>query len=154
MIIVMQHGASAKQIAGIVARVETMGYRAHLSQGEERTIIGVIGDERLIQREHLAMLPRVDRPMTVFLTIGQWQMGTDRLILEALDSRRLSIPPGIACQLHDLAVTHLLTKAYDFGITLREAVEAVSAGHARYIGVRLEPKGKRVASLTETRPCQ
>ena len=50
MVIVMQHGASAKQIAAIVARVESMGYRAHLVQGEERTIIGVIGDDRPIDR--------------------------------------------------------------------------------------------------------
>ncbi|MCK7582448.1 MAG: hypothetical protein MZV65_47265 [Chromatiales bacterium] len=27
-----------------------MGYRVHLSQGEERTIIGVIGDDRPIDR--------------------------------------------------------------------------------------------------------
>jgi 3-deoxy-7-phosphoheptulonate synthase len=61
MIIVMQHGASAKQIAGIVARVETMGYRAHLSQGEERTIIGVIGDDRPIDRAAFETLDGVEK---------------------------------------------------------------------------------------------
>ena len=59
MIIVMQHGASARQIAGVVARVESMGYRAHLSQGEERTIIGVIGDDRPIDRSAFEMLDGV-----------------------------------------------------------------------------------------------
>ena len=61
MIIVMQHGASARQIAGIVARVETMGYRAHLSQGEERTIIGVIGDDRPIDRAAFETLDGVEK---------------------------------------------------------------------------------------------
>ncbi len=65
MIIVMQHGASAKQIAGVVARVEALGYRAHLSQGEERTIIGVIGDDRPIDRSHFEMLDGVEKTVPI-----------------------------------------------------------------------------------------
>jgi 3-deoxy-7-phosphoheptulonate synthase len=53
MIIVMKNGASAKQVSGVVARVESLGYRVHLSAGEERTIIGVIGDDRPIDGTHL-----------------------------------------------------------------------------------------------------
>ena len=40
MIIVMRHGASAVDIENVVLQVETMGYKAHLSQGTERTISG------------------------------------------------------------------------------------------------------------------
>ena len=65
MIIVMQHGASARQIAGVVARVESMGYRAHLSQGEERTIIGVIGDDRPIDRSAFEMLDGVEKTVPI-----------------------------------------------------------------------------------------
>jgi hypothetical protein len=89
----------------------------------------------------MALLPHVERAVTVFLTIGQWQMGTDRLILDAVGASRLRLSPGIACKLHRLATSYLLTMAYDYGIRLREAVEAVSTGHARYLGVRLEPSG-------------
>jgi 3-deoxy-7-phosphoheptulonate synthase len=46
MIVVMRNGASREQIQSVVARVNDLGFRAHLSAGEERTIIGVIGDER------------------------------------------------------------------------------------------------------------
>ena len=46
MIIVMRHDASAKQIAKVVAKVESRGLRVNISRGEERTIIGVIGDDR------------------------------------------------------------------------------------------------------------
>ncbi|NTU65197.1 MAG: 3-deoxy-7-phosphoheptulonate synthase [Chloroflexi bacterium] len=65
MVIVMQHGASAKQISAIVARVEALGYRAHLVQGEERTIIGVIGDDRPIDRANFETLDGVDKTIPI-----------------------------------------------------------------------------------------
>jgi 3-deoxy-7-phosphoheptulonate synthase len=65
MVIVMQHGASAKQISAIVARVESLGYRAHLVQGEERTIIGVIGDDRPIERTAFETLDGVDKTIPI-----------------------------------------------------------------------------------------
>ncbi len=43
MIIVMETDATREQVNGIVARVKALGLGAHLSEGEERTIIGVVG---------------------------------------------------------------------------------------------------------------
>jgi 3-deoxy-7-phosphoheptulonate synthase len=43
MIIVMETTATREQVNGIVARVKALGLGAHLSEGEERTIIGVVG---------------------------------------------------------------------------------------------------------------
>ena len=65
MIIVMQHLASAAQIAAVVARVEQAGYRTSLIRGEERTIIGVIGDDRPIDRTQFETLDGVDKTMPV-----------------------------------------------------------------------------------------
>ena len=65
MIIVMQSRASAKQIAATVARVEALGYRVHLSQGEERTIIGVIGDDRPIDRTAFELLDGVEKTVPI-----------------------------------------------------------------------------------------
>jgi 3-deoxy-7-phosphoheptulonate synthase len=65
MIIVMQHKASAAQIAAVVARVEQGGYRTSLIKGEERTIIGVIGDDRPIDRTQFETLDGVDKTMPV-----------------------------------------------------------------------------------------
>ena len=48
MIIVMKHKASQEQIENVVSKIEDLGYQAHLSKGEERTIVGVIGDDRPI----------------------------------------------------------------------------------------------------------
>jgi 3-deoxy-7-phosphoheptulonate synthase len=60
MMIIMQTGATTDQIGMIVARVEAEGLNAHLSQGTERTVIGVVGDIRRINREQFALLPGVD----------------------------------------------------------------------------------------------
>src|SRR5581483_330786 len=65
MVIVMKHQASAEEIGRVVAHIEEMGFRAHLSSGEERTIIGVIGDERGLEPENFEMLEGVERAMRV-----------------------------------------------------------------------------------------
>ena len=52
MMVVMREGASAEQIAHVVARIEEVGAGAYVSQGERVTIIGAIGD-----REELTALP-------------------------------------------------------------------------------------------------
>jgi 3-deoxy-7-phosphoheptulonate synthase len=51
MMIVMKEGASAEQIDAVIARVESVGAKAHVSEGELVTVIGAIGD-----REHVANL--------------------------------------------------------------------------------------------------
>jgi len=43
VIIVMQRGATPTQIDNIVARIKALGLGAHLSSGEERVIVGVVG---------------------------------------------------------------------------------------------------------------
>src|SRR5215216_143062 len=43
MIVVMQPGAAETSISAVVARIKDLGLDAHLSTGEERTIIGVVG---------------------------------------------------------------------------------------------------------------
>jgi 3-deoxy-7-phosphoheptulonate synthase len=61
MIIIMQMGASQEAIQSVVERVNEIGFRTHLSQGEERTIIGVIGDERPVDKDSLARMQGVER---------------------------------------------------------------------------------------------
>jgi len=65
MIIVMRQGAPDEEIQGVVATIEELGYRAHLSKGEERTIIGVIGDERPLAVQPLEMLAGVERVVPI-----------------------------------------------------------------------------------------
>jgi len=46
MIIVMKKSATDGQIDRVVEWIESVGYRAHLSRGTEKTIIGAVGDAR------------------------------------------------------------------------------------------------------------
>src|SRR3989304_4255032 len=65
MIIVMKTRATTAQVSAVVTRVESMGYRVHLSQGEETTIIGVIGDDRPIYRTQFELLDGVEKTVPI-----------------------------------------------------------------------------------------
>jgi 3-deoxy-7-phosphoheptulonate synthase len=49
----------------VTGRVEELGFQAHLSRGSERTIIGVIGDERPVDPEVFEALPGVERVVRI-----------------------------------------------------------------------------------------
>jgi 3-deoxy-7-phosphoheptulonate synthase len=51
MIVVMKPEAVSKDISQVMARIESDGYRAHLSQGDQHTIIGVVGESPTPLRE-------------------------------------------------------------------------------------------------------
>ena len=65
MVIVMKRGAMQEEIGEVIASIEAMGFAAHVSPGEERTIIGIIGDERPLNPESLELLPGVEKVMRV-----------------------------------------------------------------------------------------
>lgn len=66
MIIVMKQGAAQSQIEDVVNRVEELGKKVHLSRGEARTIIGVIGaDEHMISDANFEVMDGVERTMRV-----------------------------------------------------------------------------------------
>lgn len=66
MIIVMKQGAEPKDVEIVVKRIEELGYKVHLSRGEARTIIGVIGaDEHLINSETFEVMDGVEKTMRV-----------------------------------------------------------------------------------------
>ena len=65
MIIVMRHDANAKQIADVVAHVEARGLRVNIVRGEERTIIGVIGDDRPIDGSLFEQLDGVEKTVPI-----------------------------------------------------------------------------------------
>jgi len=65
VVIVMAHNATEADIEAVVKRIETLGFRAHLSRGEERTIIGIIGDERRLAGVALEALPGVEAVLPI-----------------------------------------------------------------------------------------
>jgi len=65
MIIVLKPNPGQDQIDHILRRIGELGLKAHLSQGEQRTIIGVIGDETKLQVEPLQAIPGVEQVIPV-----------------------------------------------------------------------------------------
>lgn len=60
MIIITAPGVTDAQLDRIRERIEGLGLRTHLSRGEQRTIIGCIGDESLLTDAGLLTLPGVE----------------------------------------------------------------------------------------------
>jgi 3-deoxy-7-phosphoheptulonate synthase len=65
MIIVLKKGYSAEELSGVVRFLETAGLRAHISEGVEKTIVGAMGDERLIDRDRLLDLKGVETAIPI-----------------------------------------------------------------------------------------
>ena len=65
MIVVMEQGAGPDRVQAIEAVVVEWGLRTHVSQGDERTIVGLIGDESNVNVSALEMMAGVDRVMPV-----------------------------------------------------------------------------------------
>ncbi len=65
MIIVLKPHSTPAQIDHILQRIQELGFKPHLSRGEIRTIIGVIGDENKLQAEPLAAIPGVEQVLPI-----------------------------------------------------------------------------------------
>ncbi len=65
MIIVLKPHPTPEQIRHVIDRIEELGFTAHLSQGVQRTIIGVIGDEEKLQAEPLQAIEGVEQVVPI-----------------------------------------------------------------------------------------
>jgi 3-deoxy-7-phosphoheptulonate synthase len=65
MMIVMKATATEDQVQAVIERVETVGARAHVSRGEELTVIGAIGDREHVARLGLEGAPGVDQVVPI-----------------------------------------------------------------------------------------
>lgn len=101
MIVVMSPGASQPQIDAVVSRVKELGLGAHLSTGEERTIIGLVGtsplpptlDETLEAFEGVEQVLRVTKkyklsgwdfhPEKTKIKVRDFEIGGDEVIVIA-----------------------------------------------------------------------
>ncbi len=118
MIVIMQAEASMREKSAVIARAEDFGFKVHLSDGKERTIIGIIGDDRVINREQIERMPGVERVVpilkpfklvsrefkaddTVF-PLGNHSIGGEEIVIMAgpcsVESRAQIIETAIACK--------------------------------------------------------
>jgi len=65
MIVVMKTGCSQDEVSHVKTRIEDLGLKAHISQGVEHTVIGVLGKVFPELRDTLELLPGVDQVIPV-----------------------------------------------------------------------------------------
>jgi 3-deoxy-7-phosphoheptulonate synthase len=65
MVIILSPSATQQDIDNVIDRIESAGLNVHVSKGEERTIIGAVGDVRKLEPENLQVLPSVDRVVRI-----------------------------------------------------------------------------------------
>lgn len=117
MIIVFKPTATEEDIDHVTDRLRELGLKSQMSRGEERTIIGVIGDERLLENQPLTVFPGVEsvtpvlapwrlvsrefQPRDTTITVDQVTVGGNRLVVMAgpCAVEKLEVTVGIA---HDV----------------------------------------------------
>ncbi len=65
MIIVLKPDSTEEQIEHVLVRIRELGLKPHLSRGERRTIVGVIGDEGKLVAEPLSAIPGVEQVLPI-----------------------------------------------------------------------------------------
>ena len=65
MIVILQAHASEDLIKDIVSQIEGLGLQAHLSRGQFRTVIGVVGEEVKVDPEHLKAITGVEQVLPI-----------------------------------------------------------------------------------------
>lgn len=65
MIVVMSHTATLRQIGDVIQLLEEWNIKYHVSRGEERTVIGLLGHTSHISREELLDLPAVEEVIRI-----------------------------------------------------------------------------------------
>jgi 3-deoxy-7-phosphoheptulonate synthase len=65
MIIVLKPGTTDAEFDHVLERIQQLGLKAHVSKGEHRTIIGVIGDEAKLQPQPLQAIAGVEQVLPI-----------------------------------------------------------------------------------------
>ncbi len=71
MIIVLKPEVTEQEIEHLVDRLRSFGLKSHIMKGEERTVIGVIGDERILQDQPLSVFPGVENVVPI---LAPWKL--------------------------------------------------------------------------------
>ncbi|MCL2641261.1 MAG: hypothetical protein FWD53_10480, partial [Phycisphaerales bacterium] len=65
MIVILKPEAPEELVQDIVSHIEGIGLQAHLSKGQFRTIIGVVGEEEKINPEMLKSITGVEQVVPI-----------------------------------------------------------------------------------------
>jgi 3-deoxy-7-phosphoheptulonate synthase len=132
MVVIMRPGASDDDVRRVSERIRSFGAEAHVSQGKETTIIGIIGDEREVDFASLAALPHVDRAVPIlkpFKYVSRDVCPHDRVV----DVEGVEIGEGLVVIAGPCSVE-------DEDTTLRIAEEVKRAGARIFRGGAYKPR--------------
>jgi len=65
MIIVLKKETTAEELKELEQMLQKKGLKTHVSKGTERTIVGILGDERLLEKDRIEGLHYVEKVMPV-----------------------------------------------------------------------------------------
>lgn len=65
MIVVMGPNATKENLDNVIKKIESFNLRTHLSTGDERTIVGVIGDKKIIANLEMEMMEGVEKTVRI-----------------------------------------------------------------------------------------
>lgn len=99
MIVIMKPGAASQSVESVLSYIENHGLQTHLSQGEEATIIGIVGNKTRLPTENLVSFKDVDRivpvtesyklankkfhPEPTIVKVGSTHIGPDNMTIMA-----------------------------------------------------------------------
>ncbi|MGL4370799.1 MAG: 3-deoxy-7-phosphoheptulonate synthase [Spirochaetota bacterium] len=99
MLIVLKQNATQNEIDHVIEKIQSLDLIPHVSQGQERTIITVIGDEDKIREQPLVVMPGVDyvkpimkpyklvsrdaHPERTVIKVGNVEIGGNKLVVVA-----------------------------------------------------------------------
>jgi len=130
--VVIMASREAQDIRRVVERIEGLGMRAHVSRGAERTIIGLIGDEREVDLDSIAALPGVERVLPILRPYKYVARSVrpDRLVVRVGD---VEIGRGLVFMAGPCSVE-------DEDTTLRIAEQVQAAGARIFRGGAYKPR--------------
>ncbi|MBI1278503.1 MAG: 3-deoxy-7-phosphoheptulonate synthase [Anaerolineaceae bacterium] len=131
MIVVMKPEATSQAISNVINRIESDGYKAHLSEGEQHTIVGVVGESPTpLREENYSSMDGVEKvvritapyklasrhfhPNDTQVALNGSQMGASKVLIIAgpcsVESREQII--DIACEMREAGATALRGGAF------------------------------------------
>jgi 3-deoxy-7-phosphoheptulonate synthase len=85
VIVVMKPGATAAEVKHMVERVESLGLKAHVIVGAERTVIAAVGNKRAEMKDSLESGPGVAEvvPILAPYKVASLEVKADRTVVTA-----------------------------------------------------------------------
>ena len=111
MIVIMNPSATMRDKSAVIARAEDLGFKVHLSEGKERTIIGIIGNDRVINREQIELMTGVERVVPILkpfkLASREFKASDTEMCIR--DSTNVAVQLVAPARLPDLVNTAVLS---------------------------------------------